>query len=67
VVDVLEDAFTFMLMAYTQQHITLPRKPVGSRVNLEVDIPGKYVERFIREAQDAYSSNEGCHSERSEE
>ncbi len=54
VVDVLEDAFTFMLVAYTQQHITLPRKSVGSRVNLEVDILGKYVERFTREAQDAW-------------
>ncbi|MGB9631982.1 MAG: riboflavin synthase [Chloroflexaceae bacterium] len=54
VVDVLEDAFTFMLVAYTQQHITLPYKSVGSRVNLEVDILGKYVERLIREAQDAY-------------
>ncbi|MCS6879856.1 MAG: riboflavin synthase [Oscillochloridaceae bacterium] len=54
VVDVLEDAFTFMLVAYTQQHITLPHKPVGSRVNLEVDILGKYVERLMREAHDAY-------------
>jgi riboflavin synthase len=51
VVDVLPDAFTFMLIAYTQQHITLPRKPVGSRVNLEVDILGKYVEKFIGEAK----------------
>lgn len=53
-VDVWEDAFTFMLVAYTQQHITLPRKPVGSRVNLEVDMLGKYVERFVREAYEAY-------------
>ncbi len=51
VVDVLPDAFTFMLIAYTQQHITLPRKPVGSRVNLEVDILGKYVEKFIGEVK----------------
>ncbi len=49
VVDVLDDAFTFMLVAYTQQHITLPRKPIGSRVNLEVDILGKYVEKFMLE------------------
>lgn len=50
VVDVLPDAFTFMLVAYTQQHITLPRKPVGSRVNLEVDVLAKYVEKFFGEA-----------------
>ncbi|WP_322510475.1 riboflavin synthase [Chloroflexus sp.] len=50
VVDVLPDGFTFMLVAYTQQHITLPRKPIGSRVNLEVDVLAKYVEKLIREA-----------------
>jgi riboflavin synthase len=53
VVDVLDDSFTFMLIAYTKQHITLPRKPIGSRVNLEVDILSKYVEKFIREANHA--------------
>lgn len=47
VVDVLPEAFTFMLIAYTQDHIVLPHKPRGSRVNLEVDILGKYVERFL--------------------
>ena len=50
VVDVLEDAFTFMLIAHTQQHVTLPQKPVGGRVNLEVDILGKYVEKFLQGA-----------------
>jgi riboflavin synthase len=49
VVDVLDDAFTFMLVAYTQQHITLPRKSIGSRVNLEVDMLSKYVEKFMNE------------------
>jgi riboflavin synthase len=49
VVDVLDDAFTFMLVAYTQQHITLPRKSIGSRVNLEVDMLSKYVEKFMLE------------------
>jgi riboflavin synthase len=57
VVDVFPDAFTFMLVAYTQQHITLPRKPMDSRVNLEVDILGKYVEKLIGEAPYAASRN----------
>ncbi len=57
VVDVFPDAFTFMLVAYTQQHIILPRKPVGSRVNLEVDILGKYVEKFIGEVNYAARQN----------
>jgi riboflavin synthase len=57
VVDVFPDAFTFMLVAYTQQHITLPRKQVDSRVNLEVDILGKYVEKFIGEVKYAAQRN----------
>ena len=57
VVDVFPDVFTFMLVAYTQQHTTLPRKPVDSRVNLEVDILGKYVEKFIGEAPYAARRN----------
>jgi riboflavin synthase len=57
VVDVFHDAFTFMLIAYTQQHITLPRKPVDSRVNLEVDILGKYIEKFIGEVNYAARRN----------
>ncbi len=52
VVDVLEDAFTFMLIAHTQQRVTLTQKPVGGRVNLEVDILGKYVEKFLHGARD---------------
>lgn len=49
VVKVLDDesAFTFMLVAYTQQKIVVPFKKVGSKVNLEVDIVGKYVERLL--------------------
>jgi riboflavin synthase len=57
VVDVFTDAFTFMLVDYTQPRITLPRKPVDSRVNLEVDILGKYVEKFIGEASYAAKRN----------
>lgn len=51
-VEGLADAFTFMLVAYTRAHITLPSKVVGSRVNLEVDILGKYVENFLRKGTD---------------
>jgi riboflavin synthase len=32
--------FSVMLIAYTQAHVTLPRKRVGERVNLEVDVVG---------------------------
>ncbi len=47
VVEVDETSFTFMLVAYTQTHISLPEKRVGARVNLEVDILGKYIEKLI--------------------
>ncbi|KAJ1397495.1 Riboflavin synthase-like beta-barrel [Sesbania bispinosa] len=49
VVDVFDDegCFNFMLVAYTQQRIVIPLKKVGQKVNLEVDILGKYVERLL--------------------
>jgi riboflavin synthase len=47
VIDVLPDRFTFMLIAYTRQHIVLPARPEGARVNLEVDILAKYAEKFL--------------------
>lgn len=42
-----EECFDFMLVAYTQQKIVIPNKKVGQKVNLEVDILGKYVERLL--------------------
>ncbi len=48
-IDVLPDSFTFMLVAYTLQNITLPTRAIGDRVNLEVDILAKYSEKFLRD------------------
>ncbi|KAG9447828.1 hypothetical protein H6P81_013956 [Aristolochia fimbriata] len=42
-----ECCFDFMLVAYTQQKVVIPLKKVGQKVNLEVDILGKYVERLL--------------------
>ncbi|XP_051143220.1 riboflavin synthase [Andrographis paniculata] len=49
VVDVFDEelCFNFMLVAYTQQNVVIPLKKVGQKVNLEVDILGKYVERLL--------------------
>ncbi|KAH0743950.1 hypothetical protein KY290_031943 [Solanum tuberosum] len=49
VVDVVDEegCFNFMLVAYTQQNVVIPLKKVGQKVNLEVDILGKYVERLL--------------------
>jgi riboflavin synthase len=46
-IDVGADRFTFMLIAYSRQHLALPAKPLGARVNIEVDILAKYAEKFL--------------------
>ncbi|MBB5518654.1 riboflavin synthase [Amphiplicatus metriothermophilus] len=45
------DWFDVTLVAYSREKLALPRKQPGERVNLEVDILAKYVERLI--ARDA--------------
>jgi riboflavin synthase len=47
VCDVTDTYFTFMLIKYTQGKIIIPGKKVGDLVNLEVDILGKHVERYM--------------------
>eukprot|EP00002_Diphylleia_rotans_P006902 TRINITY_DN1634_c0_g1_i1.p1 TRINITY_DN1634_c0_g1~~TRINITY_DN1634_c0_g1_i1.p1 ORF type:complete len:221 (-),score=52.90 TRINITY_DN1634_c0_g1_i1:52-714(-) len=47
VCDVTPEIFTFMLVPYTQQHTAFMQKKIGDRVNLEVDILGKYVHKFL--------------------
>jgi riboflavin synthase len=46
---VVAGAFTLALIPHTVERTTLAAKGVGARVNLEVDIVGKYVERFVKE------------------
>jgi len=45
--NVEDKTFEFMLVPFTQDHVIIPKKQVGDRVNLEVDIMGKYVEKFL--------------------
>lgn len=47
VVKPLEAAFTVALIPHTANVTTLGRKGVGDRVNLEVDVVAKYVERLM--------------------
>ncbi|MHB0923703.1 MAG: riboflavin synthase [Bellilinea sp.] len=47
VVDVGEDTFTVSLIAFTQQQITLPLKKLGDKINIEVDILGKYIVKML--------------------
>jgi riboflavin synthase len=43
-----EDQFTICLIPHTQKMTTLNYKHVGDSVNIETDMIGKYVERFLR-------------------
>ena len=47
VVDVLDDGFTVALIPHTTAVTTLGNKGVGDRVNLEVDVMAKHVERLL--------------------
>jgi len=49
-VDDTAQTFSVMLIAHTREKITLATKPVGARVNVEVDMVGKYVERAVLSA-----------------
>ncbi len=47
VVDCDATGFTVSLVQYTQETTTLVRKPVGSLVNLETDVIGRYVVQYL--------------------
>jgi len=47
VVDVLDDGFTVAVIPHTSDVTTLGHKGPGERVNLEVDVTVKYVERLL--------------------
>lgn len=46
-VDDTRRMFGIMLIKHTQEKITLAKKRVGSTVNIEVDMVGKYVEKSV--------------------
>ena len=43
-----DDDFTIALIAYTQDAVIMGQQQVGNKVNLEVDIIAKYVERLLQ-------------------
>jgi riboflavin synthase len=49
VADVVDDGFAVAVIPHTLAVTTLGSKPVGARVNLEVDMVAKYVERLLQE------------------
>jgi riboflavin synthase len=47
IVDVFDDGFSVAIIPHTTEVTTLGRKGPGDRVNLEVDLVAKYVERLL--------------------
>lgn len=47
VTEKIGNRFGVALVAYTQAMITMPTKPVGASVNIEVDVFAKYVESLL--------------------
>jgi riboflavin synthase len=45
--DLSPDRFTVAIIPHTLDHTTLRKKSAGDRVNLELDVIGKYVARFL--------------------
>lgn len=58
VVDVFKDSFTLVIIPHTANITTLGFKKAGDTVNLEADILGKYVAKFIGADKTNSDSNE---------
>ncbi len=52
VVDAACDAFSVALIPYTLKETTLGERGVGDPVNIEVDVLGKYVYRYLEQLRD---------------
>lgn len=52
VVDILKDGFTLVIIPHTAKMTTLGFKGSGETVNIEVDILGKYVAKFLKRPGD---------------
>ncbi len=46
--EIRSDGFCVMIIPHTLKMTTLGRKDIGSKLNLETDLIGKFVERFIK-------------------
>jgi len=57
VVDTTESSFRVSLIPITKEETILLKKKVGDEVNLECDIVGKYIERFLYFKEDKKETN----------
>ena len=56
-VDKKESWFTFMLISHTQQNVIIPKKEIGSKLNIEVDVLAKMVEQSLQGLYEEISNN----------
>lgn len=63
VVDILENSFTVSLIPHTFAHTTLGFKESGATVNLETDLIGKYVARFLKIEKESETKEKGLSME----
>ncbi|KAH9849234.1 Lumazine-binding protein [Lenzites betulinus] len=56
-VDDANRTFGVMLITHTQEKITLPKKPIGAKVNIEADMVGKLVQKSVSAALDRLSDS----------
>ena len=59
VVDVAENSFTVVIIPHTAGVTTIASRTVGASVNVEADIIGKYVARFLRKDGPSKTKDEG--------
>jgi riboflavin synthase len=55
-VDDNERTFSIMMIAHTQNHVIMPTKKIGDRVNVEVDMLAKYA---LKSLENAIMTNQG--------
>lgn len=53
VVDVMRDGFSLVIIPHTANMTTIGLKGNGDRVNIEVDILGKYVSKYLKKGDDS--------------
>lgn len=49
ILDVNNQSFSVSIIPHTLDHTTLKERKAGDRVNLECDMVGKYIEKFVRQ------------------
>lgn len=53
VVDVMRDGFSLVVIPHTAKMTTIGLKGAGDRVNVEVDILGKYVSKYLKKGEES--------------